>query len=126
MPALRNMPGDERIIEAWAHKGKKVAATSKRLIVRSAKGGRVRHRVHRVRRRQAGDVQRVRRGLVLGAGAGEQQPLRARADVRQTLEPVALQHVAIRLVGLPADRHARAVLRRSAGTLSRSPRHPSG
>ncbi len=40
MPALRNMPGDERIIEAWAHKGKKVAATSKRLIVRSAKGGR--------------------------------------------------------------------------------------
>ncbi|MDA4115218.1 MAG: glycosyltransferase family 4 protein [Thaumarchaeota archaeon] len=39
MPALRNMPGDERIIEAWAHKGKKVAATSKRLIVRSAKGG---------------------------------------------------------------------------------------
>ena len=40
MLALRNMPGDERIIEAWAHKGKKVAATSKRLIVRSAKGGR--------------------------------------------------------------------------------------
>jgi D-inositol-3-phosphate glycosyltransferase len=39
MPALRNMPGDERVIEAWAHKGKKVAATSKRLIVRSAKGG---------------------------------------------------------------------------------------
>ena len=38
-PALQNMPGDERIIEAWAHKGKKVAATSKRLIVRSAKGG---------------------------------------------------------------------------------------
>ena len=33
------MPGDERIIEAWAHKGKKVAATSKRLIIRSAKGG---------------------------------------------------------------------------------------
>jgi glycosyltransferase involved in cell wall biosynthesis len=40
MPALRNMPGDERIIEAWVHKGKKVAATSKRLIVRSAKGSR--------------------------------------------------------------------------------------
>ncbi len=40
MPALRNMPGDERIIEAWVHKGRKVAATSKRLIVRSAKGGR--------------------------------------------------------------------------------------
>ena len=39
MPSLRNMPGDERIIEAWAHKGKRVAATSKRLIVRSAKGG---------------------------------------------------------------------------------------
>jgi glycosyltransferase involved in cell wall biosynthesis len=40
MPSLRNMPGDERIIEAWVHKGKKVAATSKRLIVRSAKGSR--------------------------------------------------------------------------------------
>jgi D-inositol-3-phosphate glycosyltransferase len=40
MPAMRNVPGDERIIEAWAHKGKRVAATSKRLIVRSAKGGR--------------------------------------------------------------------------------------
>jgi D-inositol-3-phosphate glycosyltransferase len=40
MPVLRNMPGDERIIEAWAHKGRRVAATSKRLIVRSAKGGR--------------------------------------------------------------------------------------
>jgi len=40
MPALRNMPGDERIIEAWVHKGKKVAATSKRLIVRSATGSR--------------------------------------------------------------------------------------
>jgi len=39
MPALRNIPGDERIIEAWVHKGKKVAATSKRLIIRSAKGG---------------------------------------------------------------------------------------
>ena len=38
-PPSDNMPGDERIIEAWAHKGKKVAATSKRLIVRSAKGG---------------------------------------------------------------------------------------
>ena len=37
----------------------------------------LRHRVHRVRRREAGDVQRVRRALVLGAGAGEQQPLRA-------------------------------------------------
>ena len=40
MPSLRNMPGDERIIEAWAHKGKRVAATSKRLVVRSARGGR--------------------------------------------------------------------------------------
>ncbi len=38
--ALENMPGDERIIEAWVHKGKKVAATSKRLIVRSAESGR--------------------------------------------------------------------------------------
>jgi len=35
-PALHDMPGDERIIEAWVHKGKKVAATSKRLVVRSA------------------------------------------------------------------------------------------
>ena len=40
MPAMHNMPGDERIIEAWVHKGEKVAATSKRLVVRSAQNGR--------------------------------------------------------------------------------------
>ncbi len=39
MPAISSMPGDERVIEAWVHKGKKVAATSKRLIVRSAESG---------------------------------------------------------------------------------------
>jgi len=37
-PALRSMSGDERVIEAWAHKGQRIAATTKRLIVRSAKG----------------------------------------------------------------------------------------
>jgi len=37
--ALRSMSGDERIIEAWVHKGQKVAATSKRLIVRSVESG---------------------------------------------------------------------------------------
>jgi len=40
-PAPQDMPGDERIIEAWVHKGKKVAATSKRLVVRSAESGKV-------------------------------------------------------------------------------------
>ena len=39
MDALRGMPGEERIIEAWVHGGKKVAATSRRLIVRSVKSG---------------------------------------------------------------------------------------
>ncbi|HUI00089.1 MAG TPA: glycosyltransferase family 4 protein [Nitrososphaerales archaeon] len=39
MPALKGMPEDERIIEAWVHKGQNVAATSKRLIVRSVVGG---------------------------------------------------------------------------------------
>lgn len=39
LPSLSSVLGDERIIEAWAHKGRKVAATSKRLIVRSAKSG---------------------------------------------------------------------------------------
>ncbi len=40
MPALKSMPGDERVIEAWVHKGQKVAATSRRLIVRSVASGR--------------------------------------------------------------------------------------
>ncbi|HVC26873.1 MAG TPA: glycosyltransferase family 4 protein [Nitrososphaerales archaeon] len=39
-PAPQDMPGDERIIEAWVHNGKKVAATSKRLVIRSAESGR--------------------------------------------------------------------------------------
>lgn len=39
LPSLSSVLGDERIIEAWAHKGRKVAATSRRLIVRSAKSG---------------------------------------------------------------------------------------
>lgn len=39
LPSLNSVLGDERIIEAWAHKGRKVAATSRRLIVRSAKSG---------------------------------------------------------------------------------------
>ncbi len=36
---LGSMPSDEHIIEAWVHKGQRVAATSRRLIVRSAKSG---------------------------------------------------------------------------------------
>jgi D-inositol-3-phosphate glycosyltransferase len=39
MRALKSMPGDERIIEAWVHNGQKVAATSRRLIVKSVDGG---------------------------------------------------------------------------------------
>lgn len=39
LSSLNGMPEDERIMEAWVHKGRKVAATSKRLIVRSAKSG---------------------------------------------------------------------------------------
>jgi D-inositol-3-phosphate glycosyltransferase len=39
MPALKEMSGDERVIEAWVHKGQRVAATTKRLIVRSVKTG---------------------------------------------------------------------------------------
>lgn len=36
----QGMPGEERIVEAWVNKGQKVAATSKRLIVRSVERGR--------------------------------------------------------------------------------------
>jgi D-inositol-3-phosphate glycosyltransferase len=36
---LRTMSDDERVIEAWVHNGQRVAATSRRLIVRSAERG---------------------------------------------------------------------------------------
>ena len=36
---LKTMPDDERVIEAWVHNGQRVAATSKRLIVRPAEKG---------------------------------------------------------------------------------------
>jgi D-inositol-3-phosphate glycosyltransferase len=36
---LKTMPDDERVIEAWVHNGQRVAATSKRLIVRPAERG---------------------------------------------------------------------------------------
>jgi len=39
MRAPITMPNDERIIEAWVHEGQKVAATSRRLIVRSVGSG---------------------------------------------------------------------------------------
>jgi D-inositol-3-phosphate glycosyltransferase len=39
MRELKSMPGDEHLIEAWVHNGQKVAATSKRLIVRSVASG---------------------------------------------------------------------------------------
>jgi D-inositol-3-phosphate glycosyltransferase len=38
--ALANLPADERVIEAWVHDGRRVAATTRRLVVRSAKTGR--------------------------------------------------------------------------------------
>jgi len=38
--ALKTMSGDEEVIEAWVGKGQTVTATSRRLIVRSVRGGR--------------------------------------------------------------------------------------
>jgi D-inositol-3-phosphate glycosyltransferase len=38
--ALTNMPADEKVIEAWVHKGQRVAATTRRLVVRSTRTGR--------------------------------------------------------------------------------------
>jgi D-inositol-3-phosphate glycosyltransferase len=40
MLILKSMPDGEQVIEAWVHEGQKVAATSKRLIVRSVQSGR--------------------------------------------------------------------------------------
>ncbi|MDG7006012.1 MAG: glycosyltransferase family 4 protein, partial [Nitrososphaerota archaeon] len=40
MPAVTSMSGDERVIEAWSHNGQRVAATTRRLIVRSIPSGR--------------------------------------------------------------------------------------
>jgi hypothetical protein len=39
MLSLKSMPAGEQVIEAWVHEGQKVAATSKRLIVRSVQSG---------------------------------------------------------------------------------------
>jgi D-inositol-3-phosphate glycosyltransferase len=38
--ALTDLSSDERVIEAWVHDGRRVAATTRRLVVRSAKTGR--------------------------------------------------------------------------------------
>ncbi|GAB0113684.1 hypothetical protein AcidC75_12080 [Acidisoma sp. C75] len=72
----------------------------------------LRHGVDGIGRREARDIERVRRGLVLGAGGGEEQPLRPRAQVFQALPAIALQKVAIGLVGLAADGEAERVLDR--------------
>ena len=69
----------------------------------------LRHGVDRVRRRQRADVEHVGGLRILGAGAGEQQALRARALAFQPLPAVGLQQVAIRLVALLGHRDAKPV-----------------